>query len=334
VLRGHGDLQLYQCSHDGELVALAIVSSATIRRRKLFSSRTISLNEVARVDLNMVIEYNGLLALPGYESRALQQLVDDLAAQRGWDEVQLTHIPQGLWLGLRAESTDARLMVDEEHRTWVAPLDPQTDLESLYRRMSSNRRSKIRRSFKEYEKEGALTIDAASTAEQALTYFRELGVLHTHRWNRVGVGGSFAQAAWVAFHEDLISSAFALGHIQLLRIRCGERPIGYLYNFLWRGAVLMLQSGFASETSNILRPGYVSHMLAMQLNARAGATSYDFLIGDSEYKTVLAEPLAPLVSGRLQRRRLKFVLENTLVDIYRRTRRPRTEPQPSPAESS
>lgn len=280
------------------------------------------MNEVARPHLNMFLEYNGLLARSGREVEALQQLVDDLAAAGdGWDELQLTNVRQDVWAALRAEHIAARLVTDVEHATWIAPLEGAVELDGIYARMSPNRRSKIRRSFKEYQKEGPLDIDAAESVEQALEYFRAMGVLHTQRWNRVGEAGSFSEPHWIAFHENLIASAFDRGEVQLLRIRCGARPIGYLYNFTYRNAVLMLQSGFASESSNLLRPGYVSHMLAMQLNARKGATSYDFLIGDSDYKRVLAEPAVRLVSGRIQRRRLKFALEDALVRAYRRVRR-------------
>jgi hypothetical protein len=58
-------------------------------------------------------------------------------------------------------------------------------------------------------------------------------------------------------------------------------------------------------------------MLAMQLNAQMGRTKYDFLAGDSDYKNVLAEPIVRLVSGRLQRRRIKFLVENGMVGLYR-----------------
>jgi CelD/BcsL family acetyltransferase involved in cellulose biosynthesis len=111
--------------------------------------------------------------------------------------------------------------------------------------ISPNRRSKIRRSFKEYEKQETLEVSTAASIDEALAYFHALGTLHTQRWNRVGIAGSFAQPSWVAFHQDVIKTAFPREEIQLLRIGCGKRDIGYIYNVLWRGAVLMLQSGFA-----------------------------------------------------------------------------------------
>lgn len=319
LIRGHVSLLVYECHEGDDLIALAVIARHTVRRRKVFESRTISLNELRRSGFDMCIEYNGMLARKGQERRALQQLVTDAVRALGdWDELQLTNVRDDELQGLSLEHLGVQLVRDLDHSTWIAPLDRQTTLESLFARMSSNRRSKIRRAFKEYEKQGALTIDEAPSVEKALEYFKAMGVLHTQRWNRVGLAGSFANPNWVAFHEDLIAAAFSRGEVQLLRIRCGAREIGFIYNFVWRNAVLMLQSGFASESSNLLRPGYVSHLLAMQLNGQMGRTQYDFLLGDSEYKNVLAEPIVRLVSGRMQRRRIKFLVENGMVGLYRR----------------
>ncbi|HET8709951.1 MAG TPA: GNAT family N-acetyltransferase, partial [Spongiibacteraceae bacterium] len=203
---------------------------------------------------------------------------------------------------------------------WITTLDANTSLDSITKQLSRNWRWKLRRSFKEYEKDEALHIDAAHSIDEALEYFQQMGILHTQRWQRVGIAGSFAHENWVNFHRDLIQRAFDRGEIQLLRVACGPRAIGYIYNFLWRGSVHMLQSGFVSEQSNVLRPGYVSHILAMQFNAQRGATQYDFMTGDAEYKRILATAYPPLISARLQKSRPKFVIENLLVAIYRKFR--------------
>src|SRR5690606_18642904 len=165
------------------------------------------------------------------------------------------------------------------------------------------------------------TIDSARNAEEALDYFQQMGILHSERWQRAGKGGAFARSNWVEFHRNLIKNAFDLQRIQLLRIRCGGRNIGFIYNFLWRGSVLVLQTGFACEDRNILRPGYVSHLLAMQLNASLGARHYDFMIGDSEYKSVLGQASSPQISVRLQRKRMRFSLQQLAQSAFNMMRR-------------
>lgn len=314
-------LRIYQCYKDDNLIALGIVSQDMIRRRHLFRSQVVSINEVNNPDLNMFIEYNGLLTLNGCEAEALQQLIGDLdECDPSWDELNITNIPQQTYLGLRLERLNLQPIHDSQSTPWIASLENAAELDAIINRLSRNRRWQIRRSIKEYEKEGPLRIEAATTVEEALNYFRLLGILHTERWNRVGLKGSFAKPNWVLFHQSLIASAFNRGEIQLLRIRCGSRDIGYIYNFLWRDSVLMVQSGFVSEQRNVFRPGYISHIMAMQLNAQRGAALYDFMIGDAEYKQVLATAHPPLISLRLQRRRISFIVENSAVHVFRQLR--------------
>lgn len=315
-------LFLYECHRDGLLIALAIVCFDTTVRHLFFRSKTISLNECPRESYRMFIEYNGLLVRSGHETAIMDQFVADVCASNpDWDEIRLPNVPEKLVRTTRAQQLDLKRITDEELTVWIAPLHHTDDLESILNRLSKNRRWQIRRSIKEYEKEGPLTINAAHNAEQARAYFTLMGVVHTERWNRVGKSGSFSQAEWVTFHCDLIDFAFDRGEIQMLQIRCGERPIGYLYNFVREDSVLMLQSGFVREASNKLRPGYVSHLLSMQYNAARGAHHYNFLAGDAELKHVLGVADTSLISLRLQRPRFKFTVESILIHIYRPLRR-------------
>lgn len=315
------NLQLYRCYCDGDLVALTIIASNAVKRRTFFRSRVLTLNEVSDKPWNMFIEYNGILAKQGHEYCAIAQLLTDIqSSAHHWDEMQLTNVPKECYVHLSEHHRHLQAQDEQAHTVWIAPLDSSVSVDSIIAHMSKNWRWKIRRTFKEYESEGPLSIDAAENLDDALNYFQHMGVLHTQRWQQIGLSGSFAQHNWVEFHQRLIRAAFERGEIQMLRIKCGARIIGYIYNFLWRDSVQMLQSGFVIEQKNILRPGYVSHILAMQLNAQRGAKQYDLMTGDSEYKRVLAEPHPPLISVRLQRPRLKFFVENTLVALYRSLR--------------
>jgi CelD/BcsL family acetyltransferase involved in cellulose biosynthesis len=92
------------------------------------------------------------------------------------------------------------------------------------------------------------------------------------------------------FHRALVSRAWPEGGVELLRIRAGEKPIGYLYNFLWRGWVGYYTSGFVYTDDNRLKPGLVAHWLAIERHLAAGARIYDFMAGESRYKASLGEP--------------------------------------------
>ena len=324
LVREHTALSVYECCLDGAIVAMAIVCKEAIKRRVFFRTNTITMNDSSHDHLNMFIEYNGLLARQGHESAVLHQFINDLnSSDSDWDELYFTNMPSDSLASLDTTALKLKKIPHSLQGVWAALLEPDSDRDSLISRLSTNRRWQLRRSLKEYQKSGALTIDAATSTEEALTYFSQMGILHTERWNRAGRTGTFAYPNWVKFHRELIREAFARNEIQLLRIRCGNKVIGYIYNFIWRDSVLMLQSGFVSESSNILRPGYVSHLLAMEFNAARGAKIYNFLAGESEYKRVLGTDSAPLTSIYLQRNRLKFALETALVRSYRALRRSR-----------
>lgn len=320
VLPDHNSLYLYECIDPAtaQPVALAIVSKEHITRKWLIRSSVLTLNEISDTGFNLCIEYNGLLARTEFATAAWAQLIHVLQYQLDdWDELKLTNIPEATIQQLPTDP-QLRFIADECHPTWIASLRDVISVDDILKRLSRNRRGQLRRSIKEYTALGALEIEMAASTDEALRFFNDMGVLHTERWNTVGKRGAYASPVWVRFHHDLIESAFNRGEIQLLRIRCGSRNIGFIYNFLWRGSVLMLQSGFVNETSNILRPGYVSHLLAMEFNAKRGEANYDFMMGDSEYKRVLGTASQPMMSVRLQKRRLKFSIEDVITGLYRR----------------
>lgn len=317
------ELYLFECRRSDETVALATLSRATIRRRHLFRVTQLTLNDAPPSSgVSMNIEYNDLLALQDQQLLAWRELLKALhLSPIKWDELALPSITQLRTSELGALNSPLAIVIDEDLTPWSCDITSMaSNPDAPFERMSKNRRWQIRRSLKEYEKEGALEVDEASTIDDALQIFAEMEKFHTERWQRVGQGGSFANARWPVFHRKVIESAFNRHEIQLLRIRCGARPIGYIYSFVWRRRIYMLQTGFAQEASNVLRPGYVSHLLSMQLNARIGNTIYDFMWGDAEYKSVLAEPGPQLHHIRMQRQQLKLMIENGLVWLYRKLR--------------
>jgi CelD/BcsL family acetyltransferase involved in cellulose biosynthesis len=90
----------------------------------------------------------------------------------------------------------------------------------------------------------------------------------------------------------------------------GAEPIGYLYNFVHRGAVLNYQSGLRYESDAKLKPGLVAHTLLIEENLRRGARIYDLLMGNQRYKRSLATDEGTMCELVVQRERLRFRLEN------------------------
>ena len=76
----------------------------------------------------------------------------------------------------------------------------------------------------------------------------------------------------------------------LLKVACGDTPIGILYSFIHRGRVSAYQSGLVyCEHEAQAKPGLTCHHGAIRLALKQGFEIYDFLAGEDRYKRSLAD---------------------------------------------
>jgi CelD/BcsL family acetyltransferase involved in cellulose biosynthesis len=137
--------------------------------------------------------------------------------------------------------------------------------------------------------------------------------LHQQAWVARGKPGAFSNRYVYEFHLQLIRNRLASGEIQLLKISSGERLLGVLYNFVYRGRVYNYQSGIdyghGHERS---KPGFVMHSMAIEHCEKEGFTYYDLMAGDSQYKRSLGTRSNNLHWIVLQQRKCKFGFEDSL----------------------
>ncbi len=300
-----------------KIVGLAILVPQRVRRHGIFFSHALFLNEAGVAKYNFVVEHNGFLLKSGSEveilTRCLQSLV---AAPKRWDELfisavrtdsPLFQIPTLSELGLRLQ------VLKTSSSRYVDLAELRLSGQDYLATLSSNTRYQIRRALRKYAEMGSVKLDVASTPQQALQYFDKLKDLHQTYWIAKGRPGSFANPAWEQFHRRLIDARHAHGEIQMIRLSAGETDIGYLYNFVKNAWVYALQSGFRYDAhSAALHPGYVSHYFAIEHNLTHGAAIYDFLAGDAQYKSSLSQKEHTLAWIVLQRKRWKFMLEDSM----------------------
>jgi CelD/BcsL family acetyltransferase involved in cellulose biosynthesis len=189
--------------------------------------------------------------------------------------------------------------------------------------LSSNTRSQVRRSLREYSSSGTPTFQAAQILSEAERMFTRLRTIHQEHWTRKGHAGAFGSRFAQDFHADLIRSRFQAGEIQIGEIRAGERELGYLYNFVFDGVVSNYQSAFLYGEQERHSPGLVSHCCAIQQNFERGMRCYDMLAGSQRYKQSLATDEGTMAWLVLQRPRLRFTLERLAKrawDVVRRRR--------------
>lgn len=307
----------------GKVLGLALLVPNTQQRHGIIRSAGLFLNHTGEASVDcLAAEYNGVLLDKEAPSSCLADMLQEIAGCSEWDELflgcvhetnpLLTTTPwEASGLRLNVQRLDACYFVDLEAlrrggKTYLASLGPST-------------RSRIKRSIRDYEQRVGIpiTVRAAANRDEALKFFEALKHFHQRYWTSRGEPGSFANELFDKFHRRLVTERFAGGEIQLLKISAGDHVIGYLYNFIYGDSVLCYQSGFDYSDPK-LTPGLVSHFKSVEFNLKSSLKKYNFLAGESKYKTSLSSGSDAMYWATLQRDRALFRLENFLRGTKRR----------------
>ncbi len=294
---------------DGRDVALGLFVRTDERRHGL-RVRQMRLHDTGEAARDAVtVEYNTLLCAPGMEAACWRAALRALSAHGGWDETIVSGATDetvallsalGLAVHRRAETTSAHVDLAALRARGV------TDAEGYVATLGKNTRQQIRRSLRLYAERGPLALEPQDDVER---FFAELGEHHEAKWRAAGSAGATANAAYMAFHRRMIERALPDGAVELLRASAGGEGFGWLYNFVHRGRVLFYLSGFRAEEDNRLKPGLVTHALAVERHLGGGADVYDFMGGTNRYKTSLGQPGTGMAAVALQRRVPVLMLE-------------------------
>jgi CelD/BcsL family acetyltransferase involved in cellulose biosynthesis len=242
-----------------------------------------------------------------------------LLSRTDWDELVLRRLDTLVGLEPARDAHKTALIEESQAPSHFVDLHALREAGTPYlAAVSGNTRYQIKRALKEYGKQGPLSVVQAQTVGQALDYLARLKNLHQDYWVEKGEPGAFANDFFDRFHRALVAARFDNGEIQLLRIGTEAEAIGYLYNFVHAGQVYNYQSGFRYGASPQLKPGILSHYLAIEHNLQGGAARYDFLAGDYQYKKSLGTHASEMVWVTVQRERLRFQAEEALRRLKRR----------------
>ena len=306
------------CDSSDRVIGLGVFTKASETRKKIIRAKQLRLHETGDPDQDVItIEYNTLLAERGMEQAvwfaALKALNGPDAPQ--WDEIivggatdaEATLFAQlGLTVHRRAEASSAYVDLAALREKGVE------DADGYVATLGKSTRSQIRRSMKLYRKRGELALDSAGSLDEARAFLAELSPHHEAKWNAAGQRGATQKEEYMRFHTRMIERAYAPecpNGVEFLRARAGNHSFGWLYNFVDRGNVLFYLSGFAFEEDNKLKPGLVTHALAIEHHLRAGMDAYDFMGGENRYKTSMGQKGPDIVAYALQRNTLPMMLE-------------------------
>ncbi len=306
----------------GDEPALAFFAGLASKKwGKLFRSRVVSLNTTGIPSFDKIyLEYNTVLVRPGLaiDAEGLLHALDGFS----WDEFYLPGLSAQFaknFNDLVNDSEKFNTVLEQKSAASFVDLEQVREAGMDYLRfLSSNKRSQIRRSIKEYEKNGKIEIQAAKTTGEALEYLDKLAALHQKEWQERGVQGAFSNEYFFRFHRDLVSGRFVHGEIQMLRISTPDTLLGYLYSFIYNNRVYFYQSGLNYLPGNVYRPGLVSHYYAILYNTEEGKSIYDFMAGDADYKTSMATGSEDVYWVRVFRNRVLFTLWGWITTLKKR----------------
>lgn len=325
-------LYLFRLRDGGETRALALLTRHRVTRRKgLIRVVQLQLNEHTAPGCDMIIEHNGILCQPQDVGHAWHEFRAALRrAPLSWDELKFRSMGPNQLAAAQAAMPDLRMETEKSVPTWVVRLDDKCrDAEVMLGVFKKKTRQQMRQSLREFEAIGPLTLEIASSVDQASSFFAEMETLHSARWKRVGKQGSFANRTWTHFHERVITEGAPRGNVLLAKVSLAGNAIGFVYGFAVGTRFYALQTGFKPQERTALRSGYVTHFLLMQELAGRGIHAYDFLPDEEgSYKRLLADPAEVLTTLRVQQVRIIFALERVAVALYRRFRQKRDLPQP------
>jgi len=303
---------------DGEAVGCCVLVTRTQWVRGI-PLRRVYLNCAGEDEADSTcIEYNSLLSLPGCEEDVAKAFGTFLEG-RSWDELRLNamagHSPVcavGSLLGSRE--------VFERRAPYVNMRQIRAGAADFDSVLSSNTRHQIRRSQRMYEQAGGpCTFHLARTVQEAEGIFERMAELHQAAWQDRGRPGVFSSAKFTSFHRRLIEAVFKHNRILLAEVRAGTEVIAALYSFIYRGRVYFYQSGLRYTADGRLKPGLVSHWLAIRYCLeQPELTEYDFLAGDSQYKRSLATASRELSWIVVRRRTVPSLVFRVLRSVKRR----------------
>ena len=138
--------------------------------------------------------------------------------------------------------------------------------------------------------------------------------LHETRWRSGGYNGAFSSDRFAAFHRDFAATAISEGKAGIAWLMVGDTAVAAIYTLRNGKKVAAYQYGRVVGLPARLRVGIVVNAMAMQEAISRGDDEFDFLAGESRYKTDLANGKHELVVLRLARPTEKEALRNGLVN--------------------
>ncbi len=295
----------------GTIVGLALIGCYASKRYGV-TVPTLYLNQSGRRSEDSVfVEFNGFLvdrACAAQVSAACFQAMLEQGDAPPWKEFVLSGVAENVYA--LALKSGYNIFMRQTRTCPSVELDRvRKDGGDFLSCLSKNTRYQIRRSLRLYQEKGEVHASHASCLEEAQEWLSALEILHQKSWIVKGRSGVFANPFFKEFCNQLLLRGFSDSSVDIVKVSAGAHDFGYLLNFVKGHRVMNYQSGFAYEAHDHYKPGLVAHALAIQEYLDNGKSSYNFLAGDSQYKSSLSNTSEDLYWLAVQKNSIFLRLE-------------------------
>jgi CelD/BcsL family acetyltransferase involved in cellulose biosynthesis len=300
---------------EGRLVALAPMALRgwEPRRLRLFGSACLLGSPLTSAnpgsdDLDFIVD--------SAHPEALDELADAVAAEGR--VLELMQVPS---TGSAIDRTRARLQAAdwraEKQETAVCPWVSlaghtwETYLGSLGR----EHRYGVNRKLRKLEKEFAVRFEPARSEADRARALRWLIELHDRRWREKGESDAFHTPGLRTFHDEFTRLALERGWLRLYLLELSGTPVAGFYGLRYGSAFFFYQSGFDPAFGRY-GVGVATMALSIQAALGEGASVYDMLHGEEEYKFHWANERRSLARHVLFPPRIQGALALALTSVY------------------
>jgi len=187
--------------------------------------------------------------------------------------------------GMRSERSDE---VDVAEGAEISYVELPGSFDDYLAKLSSNRRSKIRRGRKKLFENTGYRFHVVSSQAELDRHYPDLIRLHLDRWETRADHIGFSTEGYVEFHRHVMAAMLEQDCLRLMLLISDDEAIAANYCCRWRGGFYFFQGGFA-KVYEPFRTGEVLMGHAIEQAIHEGMHVFDMLRGEHDYKKSLTD---------------------------------------------
>ncbi len=217
-------------------------------------------------------------------ANAAEAFMDHLVAQRGWDVLRLTDVPEG---GAAFALISAARRHDLAWGTWQSLQSPNVPLPSsfdaLLARLEPKFKANVRRRRRKLDQKGRVSLERIEGGPELERYLEEGFALERSGWKGERGTAISQDVATRGFYSELARAASGMGALALYFLRLNGRPVGFHYALEYAGRYLLLKPAY-DEVLKECSPGQLLMEEVLRACTNRGLSELDFLGPDMVWK--------------------------------------------------